>query len=51
MMEAGLAAICAVAAGVIGWVLFRRRSSHPEPSAQSGWEQGFDETATAPPPR
>ena len=51
MMEAGLAGICAVAAGVIGWVLFRRRSSRPEPSAQSGWERGFDEAAaTAPPP-
>ena len=48
-MEAKGTAICAAAAGVIGWVLFRKRSSHPEPVSQSGWEQVSDE-ATAPPP-
>jgi hypothetical protein len=40
---------CAVVAGVIGWVLFRKRASHPAPVSQSGWEQVSDE-ATAPPP-
>jgi hypothetical protein len=51
MMEAGLAAICAVVAGVIGWVLFRKRASHPEPLHQLGWDLVLDEAATAPPPR
>jgi hypothetical protein len=48
--EAKGTAICAAAAGVIGWVLFRKRSSHPEPVSQSGWEPVSDEAAIAPPP-
>jgi uncharacterized membrane protein len=50
LMEARATAICAVVAGVIGWVLLRKRSSHPGPVSQSRWEQVSDE-ATAPPPR
>ena len=50
LMEARATAICAVVAGVIGWILFRKRSSHPEPLAQSGWEEVSDEAAIAPPP-
>jgi uncharacterized membrane protein len=49
LMEARATAICAVVAVVIGWVLFRKRSSHAEPVSQLGWEQASDE-ATAPPP-
>jgi hypothetical protein len=50
VMEARATAVCVVVAGAIGCVLFRKRSSHPEPLAQSGWEEVSDEAAIAPPP-
>jgi len=50
LMEARATAVCVVVAGAIGWVLSRKRSSHPEPVPQSGWEQVSDEAAIAPPP-
>jgi hypothetical protein len=50
LMEAGTAADCTIAAGAIGWVLFRRLSPHREVAAQSGQEQRSDEPAFAAPP-
>ena len=50
VMEARATAVCVVVAGAIGCVLFRKRSSHPEPVSQSGWEPVSDEAAIAPPP-
>ena len=50
VMEAGVPVICAVTAGAIGWVLFRKMSCHPEPAPQSGPEQVSDEAAVAAPP-
>ena len=45
VMEVGVPVVCAVAAAVIGWVLFRRMSSNPELAHQS--EPETDETAIA----
>ena len=45
VMEVGVPVVCAVAAAVIGWVLFRRMSSDPELAHQS--EPETDETAIA----
>ena len=45
LMEAGTAADCTIAAGAIGWVLYRKRSSHPEVARQS--EEESDEPAIA----
>jgi predicted signal transduction protein with EAL and GGDEF domain len=45
VMEAGVPVVCAVAAAVIGWVLFRRMSRDPELAHQS--EPETDETAIA----
>jgi protein-S-isoprenylcysteine O-methyltransferase Ste14 len=50
VIEAGAAAVCTVTAGVIGWVLFRRMSSHPGAAPQSGSEQVSDEAVMAAPP-
>lgn len=50
LMEAGVAADCAVAAGAIGWVLYRKRSSHPKVAPHSELEQLCDEPAIAAPP-
>jgi hypothetical protein len=50
LMEARLTAVCIAAAGVIGWVLSRKRSSHPDVAAQSGPEHARDEAAIAVPP-
>jgi hypothetical protein len=50
LMEARATAVCVVVAGAIGWVLFRKKSSHPETLPQSGWEQVSGEAAIAPPP-
>ena len=47
VMEVGVPVVCAVAAAIVGWVLFRRMSSHPEPAHQSEPELEPDETATA----
>lgn len=48
--ETGRATVCFVAAGAIGWVLYRKRSPHPELAAQSGREQEPDQAAIATPP-
>jgi predicted signal transduction protein with EAL and GGDEF domain len=45
VMEVGVPVACAIAAAVIGWVLFRRMSSDPELAHQS--EPETDETAIA----
>ena len=45
VMEVGVPVVCAIAAAVIGWVLFRRMSSDPELAHQS--EPETDETAIA----
>ena len=45
VMEVGVPVVCAIAAPVIGWVLFRRMSSDPELAHQS--EPETDETAIA----
>ena len=45
VMKVGVPVVCAVAAAVIGWVLFRRMSSDPELAHQS--EPETDETAIA----
>jgi hypothetical protein len=50
LMVAGGPADCTIAAGVIGWVLFRRYGIRPE-IPQSGSEQVSDEAAIAAPPR
>ena len=50
LMEAGMAADCALAAGSTGWVLFRRILSHPEEAPDREPEQEFDEAAIAVPP-
>jgi hypothetical protein len=50
VMDAGATAIWPALAGAIGWVLFRKRSSHRDVAPQSGWKQVSDEVATAPPP-
>jgi hypothetical protein len=50
LMEAGTAADCAVAAGAIGSVLFRKLAPHREVATQSGREQRSDEPALAAPP-
>jgi hypothetical protein len=50
VIEARATAVCVVVAGAIGWVLFRKKSSHPETLPQSGWEQVSGEAAIAPPP-
>jgi heme/copper-type cytochrome/quinol oxidase subunit 4 len=47
VMEVGVPVVCAVAAAVIGWVLFRRMSSDPELAHQSEPELETDETAIA----
>lgn len=43
VLAVGLPAVCAIAAAVMGWVLFRRMSSDPELAYQS--EPETDETA------
>ena len=45
VMEVGVPVVGAIAAAVIGWVLFRRMSSDPELAHQS--EPETDETAIA----
>jgi hypothetical protein len=50
LTEAGTTAACAVAVGAVGWVLFRRISSEPDPAVQSRPEQEPDEGAIAAPP-
>ena len=50
LMEAGTTAVCAVAIGATGWVLFRRILSQPDPAVQSRPEQEPDEAAIAVPP-
>jgi predicted signal transduction protein with EAL and GGDEF domain len=47
-LAVGLPVVCAIAAAVIGWVIFRRVSSDPELAHQS--EPETDETAVAAPP-
>ena len=49
-MEVGAAAVCVVAAGAIGWVLYRKRSPHPKVAPHSELEQLCDEPAIAVPP-
>jgi hypothetical protein len=49
-MEVGAAAVCVVAAGAIGWVLYRKRSPHPEVTPQWEPEEEPDEGAIAVPP-
>ena len=41
-------AVCAVAAGAIGWALFRKNWPHLKVEPQSGQDQVCDEVATAP---
>jgi membrane protein implicated in regulation of membrane protease activity len=48
VLAVGVLAVCAIAAAVIGWVIFRRVSSDPELAHQSEPETG--ETAVATPP-
>jgi len=50
LMEAGTTAVSAIAICAIGWVLFRRISSQPDPAVQSRPEQEPDEAAIAVPP-
>jgi hypothetical protein len=50
LMEVGATADCTIAAGAIGWALFRKRSAHPELAPQTGPEQKPDEAALAAPP-
>ena len=50
LMEAGTTAVCALAAGAIGWVLYRKRSPHPKVAPHSELEQLCDEPAIAVPP-
>jgi hypothetical protein len=45
VIEARVTAICAAAAGAIGWVLFRK--NHPKVEPQSGQDQVCDKEATA----
>jgi len=47
LMEAGTTAVCAVAAGAIGWAVFRRVSRHPATAPQPGTERVSDEGAGA----
>jgi membrane protein implicated in regulation of membrane protease activity len=48
VLAVGVLAVCAIAAAVIGWVIFRRVSSDPELAHQS--EPETEETAVATPP-
>jgi hypothetical protein len=50
LMEAGTAADCAVAAGAIAWVLFRKLSPHLKVAAQPGRRQRSGKPALANPP-
>jgi hypothetical protein len=50
LMEAGMAADCTIAAGAIGWVLYRKFWPHSEEEPQWEREQEPDETAIAAPP-
>jgi apolipoprotein N-acyltransferase len=50
LMEAGTMPVCAVAIGAVGWILFRRILSQPDPAVQSRLEQEPDEGAIAVPP-
>ena len=50
LTEAGTTAVYAVAIGALGWVLFRRILSQPDPAVQSRPEQEPDEAAIAVPP-
>jgi hypothetical protein len=49
LMEAGTAADCTIAAGAIGWVLFRKYRAQSE-APYSGLEREPDEAAIAAPP-
>jgi hypothetical protein len=49
LMEAGTAADCTIAAGAIGWALFRKYGAPPE-TPQPGAEGEPDEVAIAAPP-
>jgi hypothetical protein len=49
LMEAGTAADCTIAAGAIGWALFRKYGARSE-APQLGAEGEPDETAIAVPP-
>jgi hypothetical protein len=49
-MEAGTAVDCTIAAGAIGWALFRKRSAHLVLAPRSGPEEDPDEAAIAAPP-
>jgi hypothetical protein len=49
LMEAGTSADCTIAAGAIGWVLFRKYGAQPE-VPQSVAEEAPDEAAIAAPP-
>jgi hypothetical protein len=48
-METGRTTVCVVAAGAIGWVLYRKKTPHPEAS-QWEPEQEPDQAAIAAPP-
>jgi hypothetical protein len=50
LTEAGTTAVCAAAIGAVGWVLFRKITSEPDPAVQSRPEQEPDEGAIAAPP-
>ena len=50
LMEAGVAADCAVAAGAIGWVLFRRMLSHLDEAPHWEPEDELDDATIAVPP-
>jgi len=50
LMEAGTAADCAVAAGAIGWFLFRKMWPRAKVAAQSGRKGARNEPAAATPP-
>jgi hypothetical protein len=49
LVEAGTAADCTIAAGAIGWVLFRKYRAQPE-TPQPGAEAEPDEVTIAAPP-
>jgi hypothetical protein len=49
LVEAGTAADCTIAAGAIGWALFRKYGARPE-APQSGAQGEPDEAAIAAPP-
>jgi hypothetical protein len=47
VIEARVTAICAAAAGAIGWALFRKNHPHLKVQPQSGQDQVCHEGATA----